>query len=839
MVKIIMGKRATDTPDPVEDPTGSPPKKTARKTTARKAPAAKKTARKSATKATGGRAAAPRTAVDSGDGAAGKNLIIVESPAKARTIERYLGPDFRVLASIGHVIDLPASKLGVDVDNDFQPDYTVIKGKKTILDNLKRSARQARQVFLAPDPDREGEAIAYHIASWIKDANPNVTRATFNEITRDAIREAIDHPRPIDMNLFNAQQARRVLDRLVGYKLSPLLWRKVRRGLSAGRVQSVAVRIICDREREIQIFVPVEYWTLEALAEAGKPGLFRIKLVTIDGDKAEVNAKATADRILADLEGQPFRIGEVIRKEVAKRPFAPFITSTLQQEAARRLRMTAKQTMTLAQRLYEGVELGERGSIGLITYMRTDSTRLSDTATGQAREYINATYGKEYLPDRARSFATGKGAQDAHEAIRPTDIAITPDQIAPFVEPRVLELYRLIWLRTVACQMADARLERTRVEIPVGRYLFTASGQVIRFDGFLRVYQEARDELGRKESDEEKSEEAGEDEGTLPPLESGQTLTIRDLKGEQHFTQPPPRYTEAGLIKELEKLGIGRPSTYAAIISTIQDKEYARKEGGTFRPTDLGFMITDLLTESFPQVMDVKFTAGMEQELDKVEEGSADWVDVLRTFYGPFSERLEVAAEQMRNVKREVQETDLSCEKCGKPMVVRWGRMGRFLACSGYPDCRNTKPIEEDEHGNIKAVEEEKIDKTCPNCGRPMAVKSGRLGRFLSCTGYPECKTTQPYPIGVPCPTPGCTGELVERRSKRGRVFYGCNRYPECKFTAFERPYKEGCEVCGEAKWFVGQGDKKRVLCCAVNECKFDKAPLRGGRNGDGTEAEQ
>ncbi|MEN6626713.1 MAG: type I DNA topoisomerase [Candidatus Sumerlaeia bacterium] len=794
--------------------------------------AASKTARPrkaAAGKTSFARRAAPRAvAVD----AEGKNLIIVESPAKAKTIERYLGSDYKVMASIGHVIDLPQSKLGVEVDNDFKPDYEVIKGKKSIMDALRKSAKGAKAVYLAPDPDREGEAIAYHISEWIKETNPNIQRATFNEITKQAVRDAIDHPRGINMDLFYAQQARRVLDRLVGYKISPLLWRKVRRGLSAGRVQSVAVRIICEREHEIQAFVPVEYWTIEGLAAAATPPPFRIRLAKIDGNKAEIPNKETADALLAEIAGKPFVISEVIKKEQARRPFAPFITSTLQQEASRRLRLTAKQTMALAQQLYEGIELGDRGSVGLITYMRTDSTRLSDYATTQIRDFIGSNYPADYLPEKPRFYATGKGAQDAHEAIRPTDISLTPEAIAPYIEDkRMLELYRLVWLRTVACQMNDARLERTRVEIPVARCLFVANGSVIKFDGFLRVYQESRDELGKSESDSAPAEDqngngdkaAAEEEGILPPLEKGQSVSVSDLKGDQHFTQPPPRFTEAGLIKELEKQGIGRPSTYAAIISTIQDKEYASKEAGTFRPTQLGFMITDLLVESFPKVMDVSFTAEMERELDQVEEGTINWVELLRGFYGPFEERLNEATKSMRNVKAEAQPTDIVCEKCGRPMVVKWGRMGRFIACSGFPECRNTKPLVEDESGNIRAAEQETTDRVCPNCGRPMVVKNGRMGRFLACSGYPECKTAQSYPIGVPCPEAGCTGELVERRSKRGKIFYGCSRYPECKFTAFERPYREECATCGKVRTFIGEGDKKRVLCRELDQCVHDK----------------
>ncbi len=761
------------------------------------------------------------------DAAKGKHLIIVESPAKARTIERYLGSDYKVMASIGHVVDLPASKLGVDIDNNFKPDYVVIKGKKAIVDAMKRQAKQAKSVFLAPDPDREGEAIAYHIAEAIKDSNTEVYRATFNEITKSAVQKAIQNPRAINGNLFNAQQARRVLDRLVGYKLSPLLWRKVRRGLSAGRVQSVAVRIICDREREVRLFTPVEYWTIEGMAAANTPPPFQIRLARIDDQKAEIGNKEQSDAILNDVNGKPFRVGSVTKKDVAKRPFPPFITSTLQQEASRKLRFPAARTMSLAQKLYEGMELGELGHVGLITYMRTDSTRLSDDAVANIRNHIKAVYGTDYAPGAPRQFAARKNAQDAHEAVRPTDISLTPDKVARYLDAPMLELYTLIWRRTIASQMSEAQIERTRVDIPVGRYLFTASGSVLKFDGYLRVYQEAKDESGKSESDAEGAEPVLlDDDEPLPRLTEGQELTLSKLAGNQHFTQPPPRFTEAGLIKELEKQGIGRPSTYAAIISTVQEKEYVEKKSGTFTPTDLGFMVTDLLTESFPHIMDVKFTAAMEDELDQVEEGTVDWVELLQNFYKPFAVLLETAATKMRNVKAEVEPTEHNCDKCGSPMVIRWGRNGKFLACSAFPKCRNTKPVIEDENGNMQIAPTETTDKKCPECGADMTVKSGRRGRFLACTKYPECKTTMPYAIGVPCQRAGCAGELVERRSTRGLTFFSCNKYPECKFSVFEKPHKETCDRCDQAKFFIGQGSKKKVLCCEDKECRFENAKV-------------
>ena len=802
--------------------------KTVEETAPKKKAAPRKSAtsgRKTASKTTTKRSAArvPRAvAYEDGSNAAGKNLLIVESPAKARTIEKYLGSEFKVVASVGHVIDLPPTRLGVDIEEGFKPEYVVIKGKQSIIDNMKRQAKAARAVYLAPDPDREGEAIAFHIAEHLKDANDHIYRATFNEITKAAVRQAIQEPRQIDTNLFNAQQARRILDRLVGYKLSPLLWRKVRRGLSAGRVQSVAVRLICDRERDIRAFVTEEYWTIEGLALAHIPPTFVIHLDRINGKKAAIDNKAAADAILAELKTLDYKVGDVIKKDVAKRPFAPFITSTLQQEASRKLKFPAARTMSIAQKLYEGIELGAEGSVGLITYMRTDSTRLSNEAVGNIRDFIRNAYGERYVPENWRVYTTKKSAQDAHEAIRPTDITLTPDKVAQYLEPAALDLYTLIWKRSVACQMVDATLERTRIEVPAGRFLFVANGSVIKFEGYLRVYQEGRDESGKSESDNEGFEPVQlDDDETLPPVAAGDPLKIEKMNGLQHFTQPPPRYTEAGLIRELEKQGIGRPSTYAAIISTIQEKEYVNKESGTFRPTELGDITTGLLTESFPHIMDIKFTAMMEDQLDRVEDGAVNWVELLQNFYDPFARTLEEAGSKMRDVKKEVVETEHKCDKCGSPMVIRWGRNGKFLACSAFPKCRNTKPIIEDAEGNVSVAEPETTDKVCPECGRPMAVKSGRRGRFLACTGYPDCKTTQPYPIGAPCGRPGCGGELVERRSPRGTVFYSCNKYPECRFSVNERPYREECDQCKKAHFFVGTGVKKRVLCCEEKECKF------------------
>lgn len=785
---------------------------------------------------------APRRRAASGEaGGMIEGLVIVESPAKAKTIEKYLSPDFpgyRVVASIGHVVDLPVSTLGVDIDNDFSPQYEIIKGKKNIIDGMKRLARSARKIFIAPDPDREGEAIAYHIAQLIGDEKKEIHRATFNEVTRDAIRLAIQNPRDVNLNLFNAQQARRILDRLVGYKISPLLWKKVRRGLSAGRVQSVALRILCDREREVRSFKPVEYWTIEAVAAVATPPPFHIRLAKVDGKDPEIPDQASSDALLSELKGKPFVVGAVEKKDVARRPFPPFITSTLQQEASRKLRFAARHTMRLAQRLYEGVELGSEGPQGLITYMRTDSTRLADTAIHSIRTFIGATFGANFVPPSPRTYAKGKAAQDAHEAIRPTDISRTPELVAPFLEREALALYTLIWNRTMASQMADAMTERTRVEIPVGRCLFVATGSVIRFPGFLKIYEEARDEAGKTESDAEGIEPVkSEADESLPPINKGDSLKVDDLAGSQHFTQPPPRFTEAGLIKELEKQGIGRPSTYATIISTIVDREYAEKDKGSFKPSDLGFIVTDLLTESFPQIMDVKFTALMENQLDEVEEGKVNWVELLRNFYQPFSKRLEAATEQMRNLKAEVIPTEHVCEKCGSPMVVRWGRNGKFLACSAYPNCKSTKPIVMTEDGQVKILHDEKTDRKCPNCGSAMVIKSGRRGRFLACSAYPECKTSAPLPVNIPCGRVGCTGELVERRSGRGKVFYSCNTYPACRYLVGELPVKATCSTCGKEKFMIGKSPREKVLGCAEPNCPYPPAYNAKEAGPEGTEA--
>ena len=765
----------------------------------------------------------------------GNTLVVVESPAKAKTIKKYLGSGYTVKASVGHIMDLPKSKIGVDVDNDFEPIYEVIESKKKVVAELKAAAKLADRILLATDPDREGEAIAWHIRTQFAKNKVPTFRVLFNEITKKAINEAIEKPLQLNQALYDAQQARRVLDRLVGYQISPILWKKVRRGLSAGRVQSVGVRLVVEREEQIRKFVPVEYWSLEADLKAALPPQFRSKLIKLDGKKAELgNAEATLP-LVDQLKNQAFTVQSVEKKERRRNAPPPFITSKLQQEAANRLHFTAKKTMTLSQRLYEGVELGDDGQTALITYMRTDSVRLSPDALASARGYIGERFGKDYLPPEPVVFKTKKSAQDAHEAIRPTNIEYPPERVQPFLERDMFRLYELIWNRFVACQMTPAVFDQTTADIQAGNAVFRATGQTTKFPGYLAVYgeQAASDEPAKiEEAGAEKMEGEDEEKGDLsrqlPPLESGQKLQLVQLVPEQHFTQPPPRFTEASLVKELEEKGIGRPSTYAAILSTIQDKEYVEKKENRFYPTELGKLVTELLMASFPTVMDVEFTAKMEGELDEVEEGSANWVKVLNEFYGPFKKTLAVADEQMRDVKREEQKTDLVCEKCGSPMVIKWGRMGRFLACSGYPECKNTKDFVEKD-GKIEIALELPTDEKCPTCGKPMVNKRGRFGRFLACSDYPTCKTTKKITLkDVVCPEDG--GGLAERKSRFGKSFWGCVNYPNCKFVAWDRPLGEPCPQCG-SKYLLSKYSKREgaFIACPNKECGYRReAPEPG-----------
>ncbi len=711
------------------------------------------------------------------------SLIIVESPTKVKTIRKYLGPEYDVRASVGHVKDLPKNTLGIDPENQFKPTYQVIDSKKKVIADLKRAAAKAQQIFLAPDPDREGEAIAWHIAEEIGDKKKPIRRVLFNDLTRETILEAIAHPRELDFDRYEAQQTRRILDRLVGYQISPILWEKVKRGLSAGRVQSVAVRIICDREAEIRAFVPEEYWNTTALLEGSNPPPFEAKLTKIDGKKAKIGDAARSAEVVAILKDAAFAVASVEKKEVKRQPPPPFTTSKLQQEASRWLRFSVKKTMATAQRLYEGIEIGPEGPVGLITYMRTDSVRIAAEALNDAREYIRSHYDGTFLPPKARVFKVAGAAQDAHEAIRPSSMAHPPQAIKQFLSPDQFRLYQLIWNRFLASQMNPALLDQTTVDIAAANCLFRAQGVVTRFPGFTVLYTEGKGDNG---------EENGLGK-LLPEVREGEVLKLISLTPEQKFTQPPPRFSEASLVRELEENGIGRPSTYAAILSTIQEREYARLEKGKFVPTDLGILVTDLLVKNFPRILDVAFTASMETELDRIEEGKAKRLDTLNNFYLPFTEELRKAKANMRNIKREETPTDLLCEKCGKPMVIKWGKNGRFLACTKYPDCKNTKNFTQNEKGEIRPEEDRlATDIPCPLCGKPMLARQGRFGKFLGCSGYPECKHTidvAPDGTQVAAPVEGKTSDTLCEKcgkpmvAKRGRygTFLGCSGYPECK----------------------------------------------------------
>src|SRR5579883_1721034 len=794
-----------------------------------------------------------------------KALVIVESPAKAKTINKYLGKQYIVKASLGHIKDLPKRDLAVDIEKGFEPRYEVIEGKKKLIAELKQTARKVQDVYLAADPDREGEAICYHLQEELSNGKngPRIYRVMFNEITKRAIEKAFEKPGQVDVHLVDAQQARRVLDRLVGYKISPLLWDKVRRGLSAGRVQTVALRLIVEREREIRAFVPKEYWTLDADLHAKKPPLLTARLARINDQPAEIANQQASDEVLAALEGVDYVVKSVGRREKRRNPVAPFITSTLQQESSRKLRFSVKRTMMLAQRLYEGVEIGKEGAVGLITYMRTDSTRISEDAIRDVRDFIAERYGKEFLPETANVYKSKKEAQDAHEAIRPTSMAFTPEVVAKYLAEDEMKLYRLIWNRFVASQMMPALYDQTTIDVTAkgkdgADYLFRATGSVLKFQGFLKVYQEGKDQTD--EDDEELKHR-------LPIVTEGELLRFRAIRPEQHFTEPPPRYNEATLVKRLEADGVGRPSTYASILSTIQEREYVTKEGGRFIPTELGMVVTDLLLESFDDIFDVHYTARMEQDLDDIEEGKVDWRAAMSEFYDRFDKDLKHAEEHMTDIKRMEKPTDLTCEKCGKPLVIKWGRHGSFIACTGYPDCTYTRELTVDLPDVDKVdLSEQGDEEYCENCGRPMVLKKGRFGTFYACTGYPDCKTTKPiggqqkkadvpldekcpqcgsnlvlksgrfgeftacsnYPtckfvkqktIGVKCPE--CSeGEVVERRSRKGKTFYGCNRWPECNFVAWGKPIAEKCPECGSPymveKWLKAGP----VWQCPNNECK-------------------
>ncbi|HEY7791367.1 MAG TPA: type I DNA topoisomerase [Vicinamibacterales bacterium] len=794
-----------------------------------------------------------------------KSLVVVESPAKAKTINKYLGRDFKVVASMGHILDLPKSKLGVDIAQGFTEAYEAIPSRQKVIKELKDAAKDATTIYVATDPDREGEAIGWHIKNELSGKKRKIQRLMFNEITKKAVTEALKHPVDIDERMVNAQRARRVLDRLVGYQVSPLLWDKVRRGLSAGRVQSVALKLVCDRERAIEQFVAEEYWYLFARLLGHEPPEFEARLMKKGADTIKVGSQAEADAILKDLEGAPFIVSSVTTKERKRNAAPPFITSKLQQTA----RFPVKKTMMIAQQLYEGIELPGEGLVGLITYMRTDSTRVSDQALAEVRDHITSSFGATYLPEKPNVFKTKAGAQDAHEAIRPTSMAHDPETVRPHLTPDQYSLYRLIWNRFVASQMAPATADETTVDIKAGDYTFRVKGTVPKFPGWLAAYGQSPEQPADPIAPSAEQDEDGVS-GVLPPLTEGERLDVKLLRPEQKFTQPPARYSEATLVKELEENGIGRPSTYASILGTLQDRSYVEKLEGRFKPTMLGRMVIDLLAQSFDDILDVQYTAKMEQHLDEIEEGRTDYEATLASFYEKFKADLDRAQVEMENIKVNGKPTSEVCEKCGAPMVIKVGQFGPFLACTKYPECTNTRELEKTEPAEGSGEDGE--PEPCENCGRPMVVKRGRFGQFLACTGYPECKTTRKliatrqglkaakpdqvldekcprcasnlvvkqgrfgeftactnYPTckyvkqkttGVLCPRDG--GELVERKTRRGRVFYGCSNYPDCDFTSWNRPIAEKCPSCG-ASFLVEKITKKhgRQLVCQNDDCDY------------------
>lgn len=813
-----------------------------------------------------------------------KNLVIVESPAKAKTINKYLGSDYTVMASIGHIKDLPAKDLGVDIENNFEPTYEVIpdtkkRNNKKIVSDLKKAAKTSESIFLAADPDREGEAICQHLAEEIvpKKGKHQVYRVMFNEITKNAIQDAFKEPKQVNKDLVDAQQARRVLDRLVGYQVSPILWKTIGGRLSAGRVQTVAVRLVVEREREIEAFVKTEYWTIAANVAAALPPAFDSRLYKIEdktlktgkfdedlkANEVHIKTDEQATGIVAEAEQEIFTVESVTTKERKRNPTPPFITSKLQQEASRKFSFPVKKTMMVAQKLYEGIELGSEGAVGLITYMRTDSVRVSDAALNDVRGFIGGSYGENYLPAKPILYKGKKDAQDAHEAIRPTDVTRTPESLASVLGPDELKLYRLIWQRFVASQMTAAIFDQTTIDIKAGRFTFRATGSVQKFDGFLKVYQEGRDEKPAEDEDDE--------ERNLPLVKEGETLKLNSITPEQHFTEPPPRYSEATLVKALEEKGIGRPSTYAAIMTTIQDREYVEKIESRFHPTPLGMTVNDILLESFDDIFNPTYTARMEEELDEIEDGKLNWRDALQEFYGKFSKDLEHATENIKGKKKMSIPTDEVCEKDGARMVIKFGRFGQFLACENYPECQNTREVgskKADAEGGENGEAEEVP--MCELCGREMALKKGRFGSFYGCTGYPECKNIRkiakgdqkpaapPVPLDEICPKDGahlvrrtgrfgefvsCSnypkcdyvkretldikcpkdgGDIVVKKSRRGKAFYGCANYPKCDEVYWDKPVAQDCPQCG-AKVLLEKTTKRdgTVRYCKNEDCDY------------------
>ncbi len=753
-----------------------------------------------------------------------KPLVVVESPTKVKTLKKILGPDFNVAATVGHIKDLPSNEIGIDVEKGFKPKYRNIPGKQKVISSLKKEAGDTDTVYLAPDPDREGEAIAWHTAEVLKKNGRRFHRVLFHELTQNGVREAMERPLDLNEGKYAAQKARRILDRLVGYQISPLLWRKVKNGLSAGRVQSVAVRIICERERTIQAFDPEEYWSITARFTGENPPSFSAKLVRKSGKKFKMKCKADADAVLSDLENAAAAVKKVAKKTVKRNPYPPFTTSKLQQDAIRKLRFSARKTMMVAQELYEGVETPSGETVGLITYMRTDSTRIAAEAAHAAADLIRSRFGADHALDKPRFFKNRKKAQDAHEAIRPADVFLTPEVMKPFLSRDQFSLYSLIWKRFIASQMAPALIDSVSVTVLAGDYEFAASGSTVKFAGWLSLYQSVED---REKEDAEK----GEGRNNLPELAEGMDLKPEAYLPKQHFTQPPPRFSEAGLVKELEENGIGRPSTYAAILSTIQEKGYVEKEKGNFRPSELGFIVNDLVVASFPDVFNVAFTARMEDRLDRIEETEAEMPAVLTEFYGPFSSELEQAGKNMRNVKGVGVPTDLKCPECGGSLHIKVGRNGHFLACSAYPDCSYSRDYVRDEKGKIQIIEPVRMESTgeiCEKCGEPMVVRRGRYGMFLACSGYPACKNTKSLSVeeggqatDVTCPEDGCGGKIVARRSRRGKEFFGCANYPDCTFAVWDRPVNRECPACG-SPYMLEKTTKKegKLHVCPDRDCR-------------------
>jgi DNA topoisomerase I len=753
-----------------------------------------------------------------------KPLVVVESPTKVRTIKKYLGNDYNVVATVGHIKDLPPKEIGIDIEHDFEPNYRTIPGKQKIITALKKAAGECEDVYLAPDPDREGEAIAWHASEVLKKKERRFHRVLFHELTQSAILKAIGQPEALNKEKYEAQQARRILDRLVGYQVSPLLWKKVKGGLSAGRVQSVAVRIICERERAIFAFTPEEYWSITAHLQGAEPPAFEARLVKQSGEKITISTQTSATSLVEALNRLPFSVDKVVQKTIRKNPQPPFITSKLQQEAIRKLKFSAKRAMSIAQQLYEGIELGPGEPVGLITYMRTDSTRIAAEAAEEALELIRAEHGAEYALDQPRYFANKKKVQDAHEAIRPTSVFNTPRKVAPYLNKEQLALYQLIWQRFVASQMQPALINQVLVAIQAGDFTFNASGSSVKFAGFTILYQTADDEA-----------ESSRKQQPLPPLTEGMALELKELLPRQHFTQPPPRFSEASLVKELEENGIGRPSTYATILSTIRDKGYVDLVKGYFHPSELGFIVNELLVKSFPEIFDVEFTARMEDDLDRVETADVDALNILKAFYAPFRSKLDSAESQMLSVKGVGLPTDLTCPQCGKRQLhIKMGKNGHFLACNGYPECTYSRDYQRDEKGRIEPIEpnqEAATDKFCAKCNRPMVIKRGKYGEFLACSGFPECSHTESIngstngnSVGVKCPEKNCPGDIVEKRSKRGKIFYGCSRYPECSFATWDKPVAKACPMCA-LPYLVEKNTKLKgtYLACVNRECGYQE----------------